>query len=110
LFAKAFPTLFPFGGGGPRQAEEAMSGIADGDPIDVSEVGEATARSAVSSRNLALETWARIVVQRHGGRFATHRVFTFLVFNMLVRFRNHRVSMMSVTKKDFLRWSVSCNL
>jgi hypothetical protein len=39
--------------------------------------------------------------KRHGGRFATHRVFTFFVFNMLVRFRNHRISMMSVTKKDF---------
>jgi hypothetical protein len=101
LFAKAFPTLFPYGGGGPRQAEENMSGMTEGDTIDVSLEGEATARSAVSSRNLGLETWARIVLQRHGGRFASHRVFTFLVFNMLVRFRNHRVSMMSVTKKEF---------
>jgi hypothetical protein len=101
LFAKAFPTLFPFGGGGARQAEEGMSGMRAGDPIETSLAGETTARSAVSSRNMGLETWARIVLQRHGGRFATHRVFAFLVFNMLVKFRNHRVSMMSVTKKDF---------
>ncbi|PVH90075.1 hypothetical protein DM02DRAFT_548459, partial [Periconia macrospinosa] len=59
------------------------------------------ARNAVSSRNLSLESWARIVLKRHGGRFATHKVFTFLVFNMLVRYRNHQVSMMSVTRKEF---------
>jgi hypothetical protein len=101
FFAKAFPTLFPFGGGGPRQAEEKMMGMTEADAIDISLVGETMARNAVSSRNLSLETWARLVLQRHGGRFATHRVFTFLVFNMLVRYRNHQVSMMSVTRKEF---------
>lgn len=100
FFAKAFPTLFPFGGGGPRQAEEDML-----DNIDrkhgAALLRDATASSLVSSRNLSLETWARVVLQRQGGRFATHKVFSFLVFNMLVRFRNHRVSMMSVSRKDF---------
>jgi len=59
------------------------------------------AKSVVSSRSLSLKVWARIVLQRHSGRFATHRVFAFLVFNILVRFRNHRVSIISVTRKEF---------
>ncbi|KAF2177813.1 hypothetical protein K469DRAFT_351650 [Zopfia rhizophila CBS 207.26] len=101
FYAKAFPTLFPFGGGGPRQVEEMMSEVVEGLTAEVSLGGEAMAGSAVSSRNLGLETWARVVLQRHGGRFATHRVFTFLLFNKLVRFRNHHVSMMSVSRKEF---------
>jgi hypothetical protein len=59
------------------------------------------ATNAVTSRNLSLETWARVVLLRHGGRFANHKIFSFLVFNKLVRFRNHRVSLMSVARKDF---------
>jgi hypothetical protein len=101
FFAKTFPTLFPFGVGGPRQVEEGLSGIAADAPVVMSSSQEPMARGAVTSRNLSLAVWARVVLQRHGGRFAMHRVFTFLVFNMLVRFRNHRVSMMSVTRKDF---------
>ncbi|KAF2185439.1 hypothetical protein K469DRAFT_160309 [Zopfia rhizophila CBS 207.26] len=101
FFAKTFPTLFPFGGGGPRQVEERMWGRTEGVPVDVRLAGEDMARSVVSSRNLSLESWVRVVLQRHGGRFATHRVFAFLVFNMLVRYRNHQVSMMSVTRKEF---------
>jgi hypothetical protein len=92
FFAKTFPTLFPFGKGGPRQAEETT----DGDAETVT-----TMAGVVSSRNLSIEAWARLVLRRHGGRFATHRVFPFLVFNMLVRFRNRNVSMMSVKKKNF---------
>lgn len=88
FFAKAFPTLFPFGGGGPRQVAENMSAATEGEHSGAL-LREATASSIVLSRNLSLETWARLVLQRHGGRFATHKVFSFLVFNMLVRFRNH---------------------
>ena len=76
FFAKTFPTLFPAGIGGPRQAEEGIAGVVEG--VD------ATARNLVSSRNMSLETWARLVLQRHGGRFANHHVLSFLVFNMLV--------------------------
>jgi hypothetical protein len=101
FYAKAFPTLFPFGGGGPRQVEEMVLGVVGGLTAEVSLGGEATAGSALSSRNLGLETWARVVLQRHGGRFATHRMFAFLLFNKLVRFRNHHVSMMSVSRKEF---------
>ncbi|EGY20851.1 uncharacterized protein VDAG_02375 [Verticillium dahliae VdLs.17] len=98
-FAKVFPTLFPVGSGGPRQAEESA---ADADlGADEGVDAEATARALVSSRNMTLETWARVVLQRHGGRFATHHVFSFLVFNMGVRSRNRRVSLLSVTRKNF---------
>jgi hypothetical protein len=101
FFAKTFPTLFPFGLGGPRQVEESISGMTADAPVLMSLSQEPLARGAVTSRNLSLEAWARVVLQRHGGRFATHKVFAFLVFNMLVRYRNHQVSMMSVTRKDF---------
>ena len=50
---------------------------------------------------MSLRTWADGVLRRHGGRFATHHVFAFLVFNMGVRSRNRRVSMLSVTRKNF---------
>jgi hypothetical protein len=103
FFAKAFPTLFPFGGGGPRQIEENMlhlHGPSSGG-LQLDGGGVAMATKAVTSRNLSLETWARVVLLRHGGRFANHKFFSFLVFNKLVRFRNHRVSLMSVARKDF---------
>ncbi|KAJ2899375.1 hypothetical protein MKZ38_003082 [Zalerion maritima] len=84
FFAKTFPTLFPFGKGGPRQAEECiMDGEGDG------------------LFGVDTEDAAKLVLQRHGGRFATHPVFAFFVFNMGVRSRNRRVSMASVRKKDF---------
>ncbi|XP_044715267.1 ATP-dependent DNA helicase PIF1 [Hirsutella rhossiliensis] len=79
FFARTFPTLFPFGVGGPR-----------GGSGDI-----------VSSRSLNLRIWADIVLRRHGGRFALHHIFAFLVFNMGVRSRNRRVSMLSVARKDF---------
>ncbi|KAM4062081.1 ATP-dependent DNA helicase PIF1 [Hirsutella rhossiliensis] len=79
FFARTFPTLFPFGVGD--------QGAAAGD--------------IVSSRSLNLRIWADIVLRRHGGRFALHHIFAFLVFNMGVRSRNRRVSMLSVARKDF---------
>jgi hypothetical protein len=91
FFAKAFPTLFPVGDGGPRQAEENMAELAGC-------VGE---NELLSSRNMSLQKWAKLLLQRHGGRFGNHHIFTFLVFNMLVRYRNHRVSLMSVKKSNF---------
>jgi hypothetical protein len=50
---------------------------------------------------MSLRAWTDIVLRRHGGRFATHHIFAFLVFNMGVRSRNRRVSMLSVTRKNF---------
>jgi hypothetical protein len=99
FFAKTFPTLFPVGSGGPRQAEESTDdAAAEGDG---GVEAETRARSLVSSRNMTLETWAKVVLQRHGGRFATHHILAFLVFNIGVRSRNRRVSMLSVTRKNF---------
>ncbi|KAM6514370.1 hypothetical protein FALCPG4_015519 [Fusarium falciforme] len=100
FFAKTFPTLFPFGVGGPRLAEEAISGIVRDANIDGGGA-EAAAGNLLSSRNMSLQTWAGVVLRRHGGRFANHHIFTFLVFNMKVRSRNRRVSMLSVTRKSF---------
>ncbi|KAL8303418.1 hypothetical protein RB600_007051 [Gaeumannomyces tritici] len=96
FFAKTFPTLFPTGSGGPRQAEEHAEEEGTGGGTHA-----ATERGLIASRNMSLETWARMVLQRHGGRFATHYVFAFLVFNMGVRSRNRRVSMLSVTRQNF---------
>jgi hypothetical protein len=96
FFAKTFPTLFPVGNGGPRQAEECTTDMAES-----MEVTGAGARNLVSSRNMGIELWARLLLQRHGGRFANNHVFSFLVFNMLVKWRNRRASMLSVTKKNF---------
>ncbi|KAI8396536.1 hypothetical protein FOFC_21084 [Fusarium oxysporum] len=99
FFAKTFPTLLPLGDGGPRQAEESI----DNGVLEENRNVEADIRvgGLISSRNMTLETWAKVVLQRHGGRFATHHIFSFLVFNMGVRSRNRRVSMLSVTRKNF---------
>ena len=99
FFAKTFPTLFPVGKGGPRQAEERVAGMVESDVVYMDQ--ETTARRVVSSRNISLGTWARLVIERHGGRFATHHVFGFLVFNIQVKSRNRNVSMLSVSRKNF---------
>jgi hypothetical protein len=101
FFAKTFPTLFPFGTGGPRLVEENIV-IAGGEAdVGFDEAVEASARSLLASRNMSLTAWAEAVLRRHGGRFATHHIFAFLVFNLGVRSRNRRVSMLSVSRKDF---------
>ncbi|KAM4056438.1 ATP-dependent DNA helicase PIF1 [Hirsutella rhossiliensis] len=99
FFAKTFPTLLPFGVGGPRPVEEASSQLGRGSVN--TRGGGGGAQDLLSSRNMSLRTWADTVLRRHGGRFATHHIFAFLVFNMGVRSRNRRVSMLSVTRKNF---------
>ncbi|XP_044715320.1 ATP-dependent DNA helicase PIF1 [Hirsutella rhossiliensis] len=105
FFARTFPTLFPFGVGGPRLAEEAIAeaGKALTNLRGTGRAVEAGAAAGdiISSRSLNLRIWADIVLRRHGGRFALHHIFAFLVFNMGVRSRNRRVSMLSVARKDF---------
>ncbi|KJZ70434.1 hypothetical protein HIM_10172 [Hirsutella minnesotensis 3608] len=96
FFPKTFPTLFPFGVGSPRLVEEAGA-----QPVSDTANGADVVQDLLSSRNMSLRTWADSVLRRHGGRFATHHVFAFLVFNMGVRSRNRRVSMLSVTRKNF---------
>lgn len=65
--------------------------------------GESLARRLVATRNMSLEAWTRVVLRRHGGRFAAHHIFAFLVFNIGVRSRNRRVSMLSVSRREFPR-------
>ncbi|KJK73763.1 hypothetical protein H634G_10968 [Metarhizium anisopliae BRIP 53293] len=102
FFAKMFPTLFPFGFGGPRLAEEAIiRPEMAANSCGTATRAETAVRDLLSSRNMSLRTWTGIVLRRHGGRFATHNVFSFLVFNMGVRSRNRRVSMLSATRKNF---------
>ncbi|KAM4063530.1 PIF1-like helicase [Hirsutella rhossiliensis] len=103
FFARTFPTLFPFGVGGPRLVEETMvdAGKVTANLRGRAVEAEAAAGDPVSSRSLNLQAWAEIVLRRHGGRFALHHIFAFLVFNMGVRSRNRRVSMLSVGRKNF---------
>ncbi|KAI8648527.1 ATP-dependent DNA helicase [Fusarium keratoplasticum] len=102
FFAKTFPTLFPFGVGGPRLVEEAILGAGKATDLRGRTVeADTVVRDLLGSRSLSLRTWTDIVLRRHGGRFATHHIFAFLVFNMGVRSRNCRVSMLSVTRKNF---------
>ena len=79
FFPKTFPTLFPFGRGGPVAVES--KGV-----------------------NHSLKYWAKTALQRHGGRFATHPVFLFLVFNKLVRSSNRRISMVRMARPAFSRF------
>ncbi|KAM4063609.1 AAA domain-containing protein [Hirsutella rhossiliensis] len=81
FFAKAFPTLV---GNQGAQAERVAEGL-------------------MSTRNMKLQAWADVVLRRHGGRFATHPIFAFLVFNMGVRSKNRQASMLGVARKNFAR-------
>jgi len=101
FFSKTFPILFPTGRGGPLGAQESLEDLRDPDAVQDGINANAAARNLVLSRDLGIEKWAGIVLQRHGGRFATHYAFAFLVFNIGVKSRNRRVSMASVQRKDF---------
>ncbi|KAF9774785.1 hypothetical protein IL306_007183 [Fusarium sp. DS 682] len=98
-FDTCVPQFAPRGMGGPRQAEECV--VAEREVAHQICEAEFAARRLVSSRNMTLEAWAELVQQRHGGRFVSHPVFPFLVFNVGVRSRNCRVSMASMRKSDF---------
>ena len=89
FFPRTFPKLFPWGRGGPKAITESS-------------------RYLQHSSNHSLEYWARYVLQRHGGRFASHPVFCFLVFNILLRSSNRRISMLRMTKGSFERVERAC--
>ncbi|KID83958.1 arrestin domain-containing protein [Metarhizium guizhouense ARSEF 977] len=101
FFPKAFPTLFPWGSGGPLLADEALLDIGGNScSADGAETGAA---GLLASRNMSLRTWADVVLRRHGGRFANHRIFAFLVFNLELRSRNRRASLLSVSRRNFCK-------
>jgi len=82
FFTKTFPTLFPFGRGGPRTERPD---------------------STIDEQNCSLKYWASTLLKRHGGRFATHPIFPFLVFNILVRSSNRRISNARMTRSTFAK-------
>ncbi|KJZ70132.1 hypothetical protein HIM_10473 [Hirsutella minnesotensis 3608] len=90
FFPRTFPKLFPWGKGDPKSKCHS-SHSPQSDPAD-------------RHPNHSLSYWARYVLQRHGGRFATHPVFCFLVFNTLLRSSNRRISMVRVAKDNFHRF------
>jgi len=91
FFPRTFPKLFPWGRGGPKARSEP--------DCHLHHLPEAVRRQT----NHSLNYWARYVLQRHGGRFATHPIFCFLVFNILLRSSNRRISMVRMTKGSFAR-------
>ncbi|KAM4061026.1 PIF1-like helicase [Hirsutella rhossiliensis] len=69
FFAKAFPTLFPFGLGGPRLADEDAAGESAGPSVgNQGAQAERVAEGLMSTRNMKLQAWADVVLRRHGGR------------------------------------------
>lgn len=89
FFPRTFPSLFPWGKGGPKSKPDSCHILQQG-PAEL-------------LPGHSLQYWARYVLQRHGGRFATHPVFCFLVFNTLLRSSNRRISMVRVTRDSFHR-------
>jgi len=92
FFPRTFPKLFPWGSGGPKVLKELPDSNIQHAPGPVQR-----------HSNHSLKYWARYVLQRHGGRFATHPVFCFLVFNILLQSSNRRISMVRMTKGSFAR-------
>ncbi|RYP64687.1 hypothetical protein DL771_008644 [Monosporascus sp. 5C6A] len=86
-FPKTFPCCFPYGRGGPQVADRNE--------------GEDAANPLL--RDMTLESWAKVVLQRHGGHCARHAAFSFLVFNMLVRSRNRQIAQGRLERSAFRR-------
>lgn len=84
FFPRTFPKLFPW----PSEPDSNLH-----------DASEPARRSA----NHSLNYWAKYVLRRHGGRFATHPVFCFLVFNILLRSTNRRISMVRMARGSFDR-------
>ncbi|KAM4058924.1 PIF1 protein [Hirsutella rhossiliensis] len=83
FFARTFPTLFPFGVGDQGWLKRPWSTReGHGQLARQGCRGRGGRGDPVSSRSLNLQAWAEIVLRRHGGRFALHHIFAFLVFNM----------------------------
>ncbi|KAK2005446.1 hypothetical protein LZ32DRAFT_673453, partial [Colletotrichum eremochloae] len=96
FFPKTFPCLFPWGRGGPRGHDARDTETAD----------QGDGQNCNKPKGFTLREWARVMLQRHGGHlilshFATHPSFAFLVFNMLVRSQNRRISYGRMTKASW---------
>jgi hypothetical protein len=92
FWPKTFPTLFPYGVGGARITKLPESKTRD---------DENSAEDSYSQHGFSLRYWTRLCLLRHGSRFSRHPVFPFLVFNILVKSNNRRVSMQQMSKSSF---------
>jgi hypothetical protein len=92
FWPKTFPTLFPYGVGGARikRLPETTTRDEENDAVD-----------NYSQHGFSLRYWSQICLLRHGSRFARHPVFQFLVFNILVKSNNRRLSMQQMSKSSF---------
>ncbi|KAJ3550947.1 hypothetical protein NPX13_g11445 [Xylaria arbuscula] len=93
FFPRTFPTLFPWGKGGPKIVPDPNCCLHG---------------SVKPTRNHSLTSWGKYVLQRHGGRFATHPVFCFLIFNTLLRSSNRRISMVRMSRRSFEKVEQVC--
>ena len=92
FWPKTFPTLFPHGVGGARITRLPETATRD---------EENSVVDNYSQHGFSLRFWSQICLLRHGSRFARHPVFQFLVFNILVKSNNRRVSMQQMSKSSF---------
>jgi hypothetical protein len=92
FWPKTFPTLFPHGVGGARITRLPQTRARD---------DENSRDDNYSKDGFSLRYWSKICLLRHGGRFPRHPVFQFLVFNILVKSNNRRVSMQQMSKSSF---------
>ncbi len=82
FFPACFPSLFPYGSGGPR-VKRAGGGW--------------------DHMSFSLKKWADMLLRRQGGRFATHPIFPFLVFNTDARSINSQVAAARVSSSRYTR-------
>jgi hypothetical protein len=61
FFPKTFPSLFPWGSGGPKNVLQQIEGDAEPGEDD-----ESNAKHDSGYENFSLRTWVRLVLQRHG--------------------------------------------
>ena len=132
FFPRTFPTLFPFGLGGPLGLKSVPSicrhtaeldNVGDEEttrdqtlrPLNV--IRSANTSSLISDSNqctkcqalyqpnakMPLKTWTNLMLNRHGGRFACHPIFCFLAFNMILRHGINRISTIKMSSTNYKR-------
>ena len=69
FFPQTFPKPFLWGRGGPKALSEPGGNL------------RGASKPTQRGENHSLNYWAKYVLQRHGGRFATYPVFYFLILN-----------------------------
>ncbi|KAI1746436.1 hypothetical protein F4782DRAFT_127062 [Xylaria castorea] len=86
FFPRTFPTLFSWGKDSPKAMDDSDSHLR---------------RTLEPASNHSLSCWARYVLQQHGGQCASHLVFCFLIFTMLFRSSNRRITRNEMRKTGY---------